>query len=264
VTGDVRRLHGDPAHAGATFQVASQFNLLEMVGPSVSPEDGVTRYAFDRTQGPACAIAAGAGTIYRNYFAPVRGQVGQTRERQIDGLLDLGEALGNGDQRLWTMRNGYCLVSDAGLAAIDERLAALCVEDREALAGLLRVGVHAAVEATDEGAGHLVHQIYCSALPVAYNQVSHPARWQRFACLVLDAAYEATVLAAAAQRASTGNGIVFLTQLGGGAFGNEADWIQAAQRRVLSLARDAGLDVRLVSYGRPDPALVRLAEEFGG
>ena len=39
----------------------------------MTPEHGVTRYQHDRTQGPACAIAAGAATIYRNYFAPVGG-----------------------------------------------------------------------------------------------------------------------------------------------------------------------------------------------
>ena len=62
-----------PENAGALFQVASQLNLLEMTGPEVTPEDGVTIYQDDRTQGPACAIAAGAATIYRNYFAPVGG-----------------------------------------------------------------------------------------------------------------------------------------------------------------------------------------------
>ena len=31
VVGDVRKLHQLPEHAGALFQVASQFNLLEMV-----------------------------------------------------------------------------------------------------------------------------------------------------------------------------------------------------------------------------------------
>jgi hypothetical protein len=86
VTGDVRQMHQSPESAGALFQVASQFNLLEMVSPTVTPEHGVTRYQQDRTQGPACAIAAGAATIYRNYFAPVGGREGQTAERQFDGL----------------------------------------------------------------------------------------------------------------------------------------------------------------------------------
>ena len=39
--GDVRQLHADPANINALFQVASQFNLLEMTGPSVAPERGV-------------------------------------------------------------------------------------------------------------------------------------------------------------------------------------------------------------------------------
>ena len=83
-------MHRSPENAGALFQVASQFNLLEMVGPTVTPELGVTRYKDDPTQGPACAIAAGAATIYRNYFAPVDGSHGQTTKRQLDGLADLG------------------------------------------------------------------------------------------------------------------------------------------------------------------------------
>src|SRR3984893_13445510 len=85
VTGDVRQMHQSPKNAGALFQVASQFNLLEMVSPAVTPEHGVTRYQDDHTQGPACAIAAGAATIYRNYFAPVGGGLGQTAKRQFDG-----------------------------------------------------------------------------------------------------------------------------------------------------------------------------------
>ncbi len=66
VVPDVQALHLLPENAGAVFQVASQFNLLEMVGPSVTPEDGVGGYEFDRTQGPACAIACGAGSHRRN------------------------------------------------------------------------------------------------------------------------------------------------------------------------------------------------------
>ena len=77
-------MHQAPECAGALIQVASQFNVLEMTGPSVSPEEGVTIYVHDRTQGPARAIAAGAATIYRNYFVPVASDIGQTSTRQID------------------------------------------------------------------------------------------------------------------------------------------------------------------------------------
>src|SRR4051812_2507890 len=69
----------------------------EMIGPDITPEDGVTRYEHDHTQGPACAIAAGAATIWRNYFVPVETpegvQSGQTEAYQIDTLAALGAAL---------------------------------------------------------------------------------------------------------------------------------------------------------------------------
>ena len=101
--------------------MASQFNVLEMTGPNVSPEEGVTQYVRDRTQGPACAIAAGAATIYRNYFLPVAGESGQTSTRQIDGLAEVGEALSaalvRSVETLWQMRNGYALCHQTGLEA---------------------------------------------------------------------------------------------------------------------------------------------------
>jgi len=113
LAGDARALHSAPEFAGALFQVASQFNLLEMVSPNVTPEDGVTRYVHDRTQGPACATAAGAATIFRNYFVSVAGEQGQTAARQVDALAPLGETLssmlGRPVHSLWTMRNGYAL-----------------------------------------------------------------------------------------------------------------------------------------------------------
>lgn len=105
VVADARALHLDPGNAGAMFQVASQFNLLEMPAPSVTPERGVTGYWNDRTQGPACAIACGAGTIHRNWFVPIGDQIGQTADRQIDCAADLGAAScgcrpGPGDREL--------------------------------------------------------------------------------------------------------------------------------------------------------------------
>jgi hypothetical protein len=54
VTGDVRAMHAAPEYAGALFQVASQFNALEMTSPEVTPENRATRYENDPTQGPAC------------------------------------------------------------------------------------------------------------------------------------------------------------------------------------------------------------------
>jgi hypothetical protein len=254
VVADVQRLHADEANAHSLFQVASQFNLLEMVSQGVPPEHGVGIYEHDLTQGPACAIAAGAGTIYRNYFAEVNGQIGQSESNQIDCLELLGELLGNPEGRLWQMRNGYALASEEGLEEIAGNLQSASPEELNALRGALKVGVQWGTEVTLPGAGHLVSQVYCSALPVAYCQWPTEL-WKEFAVLVLEAAYEATFCAAILNRHRHGNNKLFLTLLGGGAFGNDDDWIVGAIRRALDIHRDAGLGVRIVSYGAPDPRI---------
>ncbi len=265
VQGDVRRMHQAPEYAGAVFQVASQFNALEMVGPDVTPEHGVTRYEHDSTQGPRCAMAAGAATIFRNYFVPVGDQTGQTATRQLDGIADLGaalsEALGRPVADLWDMRNGYCLAIREGLDLIAEHLRGLAPQQIDALAGKLRIGLHQDVEVTDAptSLGPIVSQAFCSALPVAYSRV--PARhWQPFAQLVLDGAYQSTLLAAVLNARRGASNIVLLTLLGGGAFGNDDAWIHTAIRRAAAKVQAFDLDVRLVSYGAPSAGLKALAQ----
>jgi hypothetical protein len=168
-------MHQRPENAGALFQVASQFNLLEMVSPGVTPEQGVTRYEQDHTQGPACAIACGAATIYRNYFAPVDGRQGQTETRQFDGLYEVGVSLSCATGRtvgsLWDMKNGYALCSRAGLDAISQHIEALGGDDVDALAASF--GLHRNIEVTDAPGERRpsVSQAFCSALPVAYTNV---------------------------------------------------------------------------------------------
>ena len=262
VAGDVREMHRAPANCNALFQVASQFNLLEMADPDLTPEDGVSRYGNDHTQGPACALAAGAATIYRNYFANVDGHSGQTRQTQIDCLRDVGVALGNEGEVLWTMRNGYALCTDTGLAEIDRRLGASSDAQIDELRDMLRIGLHWDVEVTDApNPRPRVSQAFCSALPVSHSFI--PAhRWSAFARLVLEGAYEATLWAAVLNAERSSSNVVFLTRLGGGAFGNDHAWIQAALGRSLDIVKDIGLDVRLVSYGASPVELVRLAEQY--
>jgi hypothetical protein len=268
VRGDVRKMHQAPEYAGALVQVASQFNALEMIGPSVTPEEGVTIYVRDRTQGPACAIAAGAATIYRNYFVPVAGDIGQTSTRQIDGLADVGEALsgalGRSVETLWQMRNGYALCHQTGLEAISAHLAKLGPDDLDALRARLRIGVQTDVEVTDAPGDRrpFVSQAFCSALPVAYTQVPAHRYWRAFASLVLEAAYEATMWSAVLNARRGASNIVLLTFLGGGAFGNEDEWILNAMRRGLELLSSSDIDVRIVSYGEPSPAVVGVAKDF--
>lgn len=264
---DIKTLHQEPELRGALFQVASQFNMLEMIGPSVTPEDGVTRYQHDPTQGPACAIAAGAATIYRNYFVPVGGRTGQRADCQINGLADMGACLsgmlGVEPSTLWTMCNGYALCTEQGLTAIGSLLSRLTVQELDDLRAHLRIGIHRDVQVTvgNVDPSQWVSQAFCSALPVAYSQVPRQL-WQAFATLVLEAAYEATLWAAVLNAHRGASNIVLLTRLGGGAFGNDDDWIQGAMARALELAKNHALEVRIVSYGEPSPAQRALAARY--
>lgn len=260
VVADVQKLHINESNAGSLFQVASQFNLLEMTSPGITPEEGVGIYQYDHTQGPACAVAAGAGIIYRNYFALVNGQVGQSTDNQIDCLADIGAALGNSESQLWEMRNGYALATHNGLMRISNQLRDSSEDDLDSLRQLLRIGVQWGTQVTLNDATHLVSQVYCSALPVAYSQHSSNL-WAEFARLVLEASYEATICTAILNSVRNKNNKVFLTLLGGGAFGNETIWIIKAIERALKLYKDAALDISIVSFGSSKKYIQELVDQ---
>ena len=261
VVANVKDLHNDESNKNSMFQAASQFNLLEMIGPHISPENGVDRYERDYTQGPACAIACGAGTIYRNYFAQVNGQTGQTFHNQIDCLDKIGIQLGNEEFNLWNMKNGYALPSKSGLSHINESILSLSQEDREELKSKLKVGVQSNTEVTSSINGHLVNQIYCSALPVSYSQIE-PILFETFARLILEATYEATFYAALRNMDKTGCDKLYLTLVGGGAFGNRKDWIIDAISMAISKFKLTPLDVKIVSFSSIDKRINEMLEPY--
>lgn len=259
--GDAKALHGDVSNAGAVFQVASQFNLLEMVSPDVTPEEGIGIYERDPTQGPACAIACGAGTIYRNYFVELDGQIGQSENKQIDCLADIGEALGNTGNRIWKMYNGYALPIASRLKELDAKLRGMSEEELDELRSKLQIGIQWGAQVTLPNCQHLVTQVYCSAMPVAYSGLSS-SEWEMFARLILEAAYESTLAVGILNAASTGNNRLFLTLLGGGAFGNDPAWILEAIRRSCVCYRSRDMDVRIVSYRSSNSAVRDLVESI--
>jgi hypothetical protein len=149
------------------------------------------------------------------------------------------------------MQNGYALASEDQLRGIADRLATLDAVAAAALQGRYRVAVQRDVAVTIGGSENVVSQAYCAALPVAYC-AAPPEMWEPFAPLVLRAAYEATLWEGLLNRARTGSPRVFLTKLGGGAFGNRTVWIVEAIRDALAMFESSGLDVRIVSYSRSD------------
>jgi hypothetical protein len=159
------------------------------------------------------------------------------------------------------MRNGYALASRGGLIAISDRLRESTEKELDDLRKLLRIGIQWNTQVTLREARHTVSQAYCSALPIAYSTHA-PNLWEKFARLVLEASYEATICAAILNSCNRGNRKLFLTLLGGGAFGNAADWIIEGIQRALNLYKHSDLDVAIVSYGSSKQSVQQLVDRF--
>lgn len=299
---DVAELQVDPSNALATFQVASQFNCLEAVAPTVTPEDGISAYSSDRTQGPACSISAGPATVFRNYFVPVTNafgetQQGQSAENQINLLSDLCAALGNTqkeaskvemknflgmplsmNQKYFSMHGGYTLALNSDLEQLNAHLKAA---NRDALLQTVRVGLQQDVQVTSSDWGRkllnnsraathesrlTISQVFTAAPAVAYSGNRPRALWEPFASLILEAEYEAVLLAAIANsfrhKGARGSNRVFLTLVGGGVFGNEIDWIIRSLAVVLRKYQQYQLDIRVVTFHPPEQELQYLVSHF--
>ena len=70
IIADVKALQADESNAGSMFQVASQFNLLEMVSPNVTPEQGVGIYEYDHTQGRSATLPPEPGQFIEITLCP--------------------------------------------------------------------------------------------------------------------------------------------------------------------------------------------------
>lgn len=263
VISDIFKMHSE--HPSATFQAASQFNCLEFPSPDITPECGITGYAYDSTQGPACALACASGTVYRNYFAvpetnPV-GTVGQSRGSQINNLDDLERLLENAKHHYWKVENGYTFSDSESLDRLELELHRRRVAGPDADEGIdqlmasIKVGLHANV-GVDFASRFIevasppvsVTQVYCSAISCAYSGIVNE-KWASLAQLVLDANYEATLWAAVLNRgenASDESRNVFLTLLGGGVFGNDKEWIGTAIGRAIARATTRRADINIV------------------
>ena len=73
---------------------------------------------------------------------------------------------------------------------------------------------------------------------------------------------EATFCAAILNWSSAGNNRLFLTLLGGGAFGKRNEWILAAIEGAVRKCEEAPLNVAIVSYGSSRPHVQQLVRAW--
>jgi hypothetical protein len=262
------------------IMVASQFNLLEFVSQFSIPENGITGYCDDKTQGPACAMAAPFATAYRNYLAETNegkitqesiAKIGQSEDNQINTLGDTMkllnaslEASGNKtsnqstkfsepipDGELLFFKNGYIDSTNDNLIKLNKLIQDGGEEFKQKLKDSMRVGIHRDVliaDTKDSENPVFKTQVLASAIPVArgYSSVTDSGLWEPFARLVLEAQYEHTILEGLrdnAMRIKEGKETkpILLTALGGGVFDNKPEWIKESMALAVEKAGDYGI-----------------------
>ena len=253
--GGVQGLISNPENEHAVFMVASQFNALEMVSPTVTPARGVTMYANDRTQGPACALACPAALIYRNYLLDPRPLDPACTEKgqhtfQLNLMERVEKLIENDKNKWWKMQNGYLMpISKKSYESMETMLESLNLDE---VRDQVEVAVH--WDTAVAGCEHRVTQVFCSAVGLSYFKTEiTPKIWNEhhtLATCVLHAAFYATLAVAAARADELGEEVsVYLTALGAGAFETPVDWVANALKTALREFRKAPLRVHLVHYG---------------
>ena len=282
------------------YQAASQFNGLEFIQPTTLPENGIQSYIYDRTQGPAIALAALCGTAVRNYLAVVNddqvlddrdlydqvasSSLGQSANRQINCLADImkllkqkciqtginvpldninspnpyGFSIKEGD--LFAVKNGYVESTDNNLFILNELIEHGGEEFKEQIKNALRCCIQRDTEVTSDPRSNssnpnLITQVYVSALSFGYSKVSNKELWAPFAKIILEAAYEHTILEGLRNNLDRiQKGLepqpIYLTMLGGGVFGNNPEWIKEAISSAIIKASEYQIPfaVKLVHY----------------
>lgn len=240
---DINICQNEDQFEGATFQVASNFNCLELASTNVTPAIGVSLYASDYTQGPAAACCCPGAVVYRNYFVEHNsGCIGQLKQ-QLNLL----------QQTPIHVVNGKTIIEDdTGL------LESFDYKDENKY----QVAVHENIEITtkktsraweycDSKADKRIHQVFCSTLPLCDYAIK-TEKTLELTRHVLRSQYKSTILAAAdlARRYSgkEGSNKLILTLLGGGYFRNPFDVIGAAINDNKQLIVDSGLDIYLNCY----------------
>ena len=82
---------------------------------------------------------------------------------------------------------------------------------------------------------------------------------EEFCCAGPGGGVRGNDIGAVINREQTGCNKLYLTMLGGGAFGNTEKWIYDSMRRALEKYRGDGLDICIVSYGKSNAYVRQLA-----
>ena len=255
------------------FQAASQFNLLEMMNDNIQPENGISYYPDDNTQGPRVALTSPIGTFFRNYL--IYQGAPQTFESQFNTLSKLLNVFGFKEVKTapnkgeYLYKNGYCFINPTPEQSNSAQTRQDLFDE------YLTVGVQWDSPLLIDYTKKLC-QVYCSGLPFGHyasnynlylNKDDYRARIKPFAIGILKAAFKCTLQVAVNKLDTIQAGkriTVYLTPVGGGAFNNPMEWIVEALINALIDFRQYPLDIEMVLYigGEIKPAQELLDNQF--
>jgi hypothetical protein len=229
-----------------TIQVASQLNCLEMVNPSIIPEDGITIYENDLTQGPISVMCVPSSIAYRNYLY----NNGQTKNNQVDLSFELLAYLKKYNYKInWKNINGYLMIdnNDDILLKINNLLSNKNI--REEAKNKLNAGVHYSIGVFNNNKN--INHVLCSGLPINYHNNIDYKLWIPLSKLFLEALYEITLLFSSYSNIKHKcNSPCYLTLIGGGVFGmDELIIFDSIKKACLAgLNRGYSLNVYIIHY----------------
>ena len=246
---DVTCQQADPRNKNALFLLASNFNTLETTSYTdpIEKSGALTSYPTDHTQGPAAAISAAPGLIFRQYFMfaekyPEEPSKWRQTAREHINLLD--------DLKI-REQNGYIIDTPENIIK----------EIVEQNSGKFKIAFQRNIQVTGgcmANSWHdhqtfydpeqIIHQAFAAALALDYPGVfrysaAMPAM-QNVAKLILNWTYEAVLKLAYIQ----GINKVFLTIVGGGVFNNDPLWVVNALASQADFIKKSGLEVILNNF----------------
>ena len=241
---DVKNIH-NICDEYSTIQVASQLNCLEMVNPSITPENGITIYENDLTQGPISVMCTPSAIAYRNYLY----NNGQTKNNQVDLSFELLAYLKKYNYKInWKNVNGYLMIdSNDILLKINNLLSNKNI--REEAKNKLNAGVHYNIGVFNNNKN--INHVLCSGIPINYHHNIDYELWKPLSKLFLEALYEITLLSSCYSNIKNKcNSPCYLTLVGDGVFGMDPliiiDSIKKACSNVVK--RGYSLNVYIVHY----------------
>lgn len=169
---------------------------------------------------------------------------------------EVEKLLNNKEEKYFTIRNGYTQSTTEGLTKLSKKFDDMISDGTmKGVLDAVKIGVVWDAEAPFEmryrcckpGSTQILCQTYCSAVSCAYTSIKNHL-WEPLARLALDGAYEATLWAGVINKSRNGCGDVYLTKLGGGAFGNDDQWIIDAIANAVHALNGYELNVVVVHY----------------